>query len=302
MNVGITWKLPLTWSCAKPPFYANRFLMGSGYERGSIAISLQSSHSHEWHLDQFNGCKVEAVVFQVVPWYVKVYYHTLKIFIDGKPQIVSDVVENMRISPSEDKVSPGMLELMLRFPCNMQSASLVLDFDKGFLHIDEYPPDANQGFDISSALISFPNFYSNRTYLIDDSLTQSPLLLEFQEENIVQSYTEVLLVPLTTPDFSMPYNVITFTCTVLALYFGSLLNVLRRRVGEEERLLKCQVEKTALLPLLLSRLVSKFKRQNRELSQSSSPSSSPSRGHKLILKAILVAVAAIVYFYLLNDE
>lgn len=56
----------------------------------------------------------------------------------------------------------------------------------------------------------------------------------------MHSYTEVLLVPLTTPDFSMPYNVITFTCTVLALYFGSLLNVLRKRVGEEERLLKSQ--------------------------------------------------------------
>lgn len=55
---------------------------------------------------------------------------------------------------------------------------------------------------------------------------------------MVKSYTEVLLVPLTTPDFSMPYNVITFTCTVLALYFGSLLNALRRRIGEEERELK----------------------------------------------------------------
>lgn len=139
---------------------------------------------------------------------------------------------------------------------------------QGFLHLDEYPPDAYQGFDIPSALISFPNFLSNRNYLVDVSLSQSPLLHEFQvcthvdrwvktycvlvgslvsvvlivvqENNLVQSYTEVLLVPLTTPDFSMPYNVITFTCTVLALYFGSLLNVLRRRVGEEERLLKCQ--------------------------------------------------------------
>lgn len=59
-----------------------------------------------------------------------------------------------------------------------------------------------------------------------------------QEKSPSLSYTEVLLVPLTTPDFSMPYNVITITCTVFALYFGSLLNVLRRRVGEEERLLK----------------------------------------------------------------
>jgi phosphatidylinositol glycan class T len=52
----------------------------------------------------------------------------------------------------------------------------------------------------------------------------------------VQIYSENLLVHLATPDFSMPYNVITFTMTVLALYFGSLLNVLRRRLGEEERL------------------------------------------------------------------
>lgn len=36
----------------------------------------------------------------------------------------------------------------------------------------------------------------------------------------------------------MPYNVITITCTVFALYFGSLLNALRRRRGEEERLLQ----------------------------------------------------------------
>lgn len=59
-----------------------------------------------------------------------------------------------------------------------------------------------------------------------------------QKNSPVRSYTEVLLVPLTTPDFSMPYNVITITCTVFALYFGSLVNVLRRRVGEEERILK----------------------------------------------------------------
>ena len=58
-----------------------------------------------------------------------------------------------------------------------------------------------------------------------------------QKRSPALAYTEVLLVPLTTPDFSMPYNVITITCTVFALYFGSLLNVVRRRANEEERLL-----------------------------------------------------------------
>ena len=39
-------------------------------------------------------------------------------------------------------------------------------------------------------------------------------------------YTESLLIRLPTPDFSMPYNVITLTCTVLALFFGSAFNLM----------------------------------------------------------------------------
>lgn len=41
-------------------------------------------------------------------------------------------------------------------------------------------------------------------------------------------YTNTLLVSLPTPDFSMPYNVITLTCTVIALFFGSIFNLLIR--------------------------------------------------------------------------
>ncbi|KAH8517660.1 hypothetical protein H0E87_005545 [Populus deltoides] len=56
----------------------------------------------------------------------------------------------------------------------------------------------------------------------------SSFALEFDKENNhAFSYTKVLPVPLTTPDFIMPYNVITITCTVFALYFGSLLSALR---------------------------------------------------------------------------
>lgn len=84
------------------------------------------------------------------------------------------------------------------------------------------------------------SLYVNGNKRALDFLDSSDRLSEFvvQEKSPVLSYTEVLLVPLTTPDFSMPYNVITITCTIFALYFGSLVNVLRRRVGEEERLLK----------------------------------------------------------------
>merc|ERR1711879_1088359 len=42
-------------------------------------------------------------------------------------------------------------------------------------------------------------------------------------------YTEGLLVLLPTPDFSMPYNVITLTCTMFAIVFTTTINVLTRR-------------------------------------------------------------------------
>ncbi|TQE08370.1 hypothetical protein C1H46_005998 [Malus baccata] len=246
-DLGLAWKHPVVWSCQKAPLHASRFLMGSGNERGAIAISLRSMEvSDRLHTDTSEGsCKLEVKIFQVVPWYIKVYYHTLQVFVDEQPQAVSDVVEKMRVSPSVDKVSPGVMEMVLKFPCGMKSAAIISDFDKGFLHIDEYPPDANQGFDIPSAIISFPHFHTSIQFFKDKSVDKSSILSRFQvfypTKTALFWHTQKYYlygVPLTTPDFSMPYNVITITCTIYALYFGALLNVLRRRVGEEERLAK----------------------------------------------------------------
>jgi len=41
-------------------------------------------------------------------------------------------------------------------------------------------------------------------------------------------HTEALLIALPTPDFSMPYNVICFVCTVIAIGFGSIFNLVTR--------------------------------------------------------------------------
>ncbi|BFG42719.1 hypothetical protein CerSpe_289930 [Prunus speciosa] len=298
-DLGLTWKLPVVWSCQKAPLHAGRFLMGSGNERGAIAISLRSTEVSDelLHTDMSEGrCKLEVKVFQVVPWYIKVYFHTLRVYVNEQPQEVSDVVEKMRVSPSVDKVSPGVMEMVLKFPCGMKSAAITLEFDKGFLHIDEYPPDANQGFDIPAAIISFPNFHTSMQFFTDKSVDRSSILSKFQENSAVLAYTEVLLVPLTTPDFSMPYNVITITCTVCALYFGSLLNVLRKRVGEEERSSKRKATKeTGRLRQLLSRVSAKLRGRP---SHQPSSNSSTFISSKLILFILVAGIAVFwqVYF------
>ncbi|GMH30938.1 hypothetical protein Nepgr_032781 [Nepenthes gracilis] len=297
-DLALIWKRPVIWSSSQAPLHANRFLMGSGNERGSIAVSLKPAEHVESYLAtglSDNECKLRVDVFQVVPWYVKVYYHTLQIFVDGQIQPIYNVIEKMRVSPSEDKVSPGVLELVLKFPCDMKSAALTLEFDKGFLHISEYPPDANQGFDIPSAVITFPDFQPN--FHFDEDSNQSPMLSRLKEISPALAYTEVLLVPLTTPDFSMPYNVITITCTVFALYFGSLLNVLRRRIGEEERLLEDRAaKKVGPLRLLFLKLSTKLRGRPLERVHSP-PSSSSSAATKLVFKVVLVAAIASAWQY-----
>ncbi|CAJ1949493.1 unnamed protein product [Sphenostylis stenocarpa] len=302
-DLGLMWEHPIVWSSPHAPFYASRFLVGSGNERGAIAISLKSTEMTQQLVANNieDSCKLQVNVLQVVPWYVKVYYHTLQLLVDERPQVLTDFIERMRVSPSEDKVSPGMMELVLQVPCAMKSAVLSIEFDKGFLHIDEYPPDANQGFDIPSAIISFPDFHAGLQFY-DKSQSKSPLLSKLQEKSPVLSYTEVLLVPLTTPDFSMPYNVITITCTIFALYFGSLLNVLRRRVGEEERLLKNKdAKKGVFLRQVLTNLSAKLRGKPLEstpsVSSSSSSSSSSFVSPKLILRVLLVAGIAIAWQY-----
>ncbi|ESQ49317.1 hypothetical protein EUTSA_v10020265mg [Eutrema salsugineum] len=305
-DLGLTWKLPVKWSCQQAPLHASRFLMGSGNERGAIAILLKATDSQDKlsGSDLTNGCcTLKANIFQIFPWYIKVYYHTLQIFVDQQEKTGMEVLKKINVSPSTDKMSSGMMEMMLELPCQVKSAAISIEYDKGFLHIDEYPPDANQGFDIPSALISFPDHHASLDF--KEELSKSPLFSKLKEKSLVRSYTEVLLVPLTTPDFSMPYNVITITCTVFALYFGSLLNVLRRRIGEEERFLKSQGKKTGGLKKMLSRLVAKIR--GRPIEEPSSSTESPEArssvfSSKLFFKFILVAGAAAAWQYFSTDK
>lgn len=64
------------------------------------------------------------------------------------------------------------------------------------------------------------------------SASPDPTPPKFRRAPHGQLHTSGLLVSVPTPDFSMPYNVCTLTCTVVALYMGALLQVITRRPGQ----------------------------------------------------------------------
>lgn len=112
--------------------------------------------------------------------------------------------------PALDRERGTQLELLIDIPATSR-LDLTYDFEKAVLRYTEYPPDANRGFDVAPAVIR----------VLSEGSTGGG-----QGEYL---RTTSLLLPLPTPDFSMPYNVIILTSTVIALGFGSIFNLLVRR-------------------------------------------------------------------------
>jgi phosphatidylinositol glycan class T len=188
---------------------AERTITGHGAAYGGIRTVLTNPSLTE---------AVSFVYFESLPWFMRPFMHTLKAEIVGSEALSgSKVVKNMYYRPSIDRTRGTQLELGMSIPPG-RSAILTYDFEKAILRYTEYPPDANRGFNVAPAVIRVLN---------ETNADGSP--------RDVYIRTTSLLLPLPTPDFSMPYNVIILTSTVMALAFGSIFNLLVRRfVGVDE--------------------------------------------------------------------
>jgi hypothetical protein len=58
-------------------------------------------------------------------------------------------------------------------------------------------------------------------------------------------YTNPQLLTMPLPDFTMPYNVVTLTCTLLAFFFGCIFNLFTRKFyyGKQKKTLQTVIEK-----------------------------------------------------------
>ncbi|TVY52164.1 GPI transamidase component GPI16, partial [Lachnellula cervina] len=173
----------------KPLLYAERSFIGYGQERGGVQAILTNPSPTE---------AVDFVYMESLPWFMKLYLHTLRAKINGLDE---DIIKEMYYRPALDRKRGTQLEVRIVIPAN-STVVLTYDFEKAILRYTEYPPDANRGFDIAPAVITIGD---------------------------VAIRTTSLLLPLPTPDFSMPYNVIILTSTVMALSFGFVFNLLVRR-------------------------------------------------------------------------
>ncbi len=198
---------------SRPLLYASRSFTGHGQERGGVQTLLTNPSTTS---------PIEFVYFETLPWFMKPYLHTLAARLSTSSTPSPEIIKETFYRPALDRRRGTQLELLISVPAD-STVILTYDFDKAILRYTEYPPDANRGFDVAPAVIRLLPASGNAS----ESFTK--------EQAGMYIRTSSLLLPLPTPDFSMPYNVIILTSTVMALAFGMIFNLLVRRfVGADE--------------------------------------------------------------------
>lgn len=111
-----------------------RMILGKGQEHGTVFCRIE------------NHSKTRTIPFsvlEVLPWCMRIYLHTLRVFVNGKPQ----ELDRLLYSPAIDRVQPSQLEWQI----SLEPSGVVTveyEFDMTLLRYAEYPLDPARGFDV----------------------------------------------------------------------------------------------------------------------------------------------------------
>lgn len=122
-----------------PPLYFNRYILGYGKEFGGIVTEITNNY---W-------TPINVVILENAPWWLPIQLSSLRV--NGEAQ--SKQIISQYYTPGRTRQKPYHLELLLKLP-QRSTTTITIDFEFVFLKWQEYPPDANHGFYIGSALIS----------------------------------------------------------------------------------------------------------------------------------------------------
>lgn len=199
---GQAFQYPPDFDSSSIPLSVERRLTGSHQGQGKLSVVLRN------HL----STPLNVTYLETMPWHIQFYLHTLIIYVNGTRN--ENVSSNLIYTPAQPRAQPTTLQMTLSLPPQSR-LQLEMEVAKMFLRYTEHPPDAQRGWDLPPAIFSISDPFHS-----EDSVYPS------ERRRI---YSSLLLVDLATPDFSMPYNVIIFTCSLIAFIFGTVFNLLTRK-------------------------------------------------------------------------
>lgn len=173
-----------------------RNLAGIGQESGTLVLRIA------------NPTKRTILVkyLESIPPFMKPFLSQMTFALNGRIVTTDSLVQHTLFLPSIFRQRSAQLEMKILIP-GESTIRMELFFDKEFLRYTDYPFDPNRGFDLAGATIEYDS-------------------ADGRTDRIV---TQKLLVTMPTPDFTMPYNVITLTSTLIVLFYGTFFNLSFRR-------------------------------------------------------------------------
>ncbi|GAA6038309.1 hypothetical protein JCM8097_003937 [Rhodosporidiobolus ruineniae] len=217
LDVRVTWpgenpfRYPHPSRLRPPALSTRRLLSGVGQERGHIGVEIVNNLDTD----------ADVVWIETWPWWVRGFISTLEVSVNGNRS--TDVVAELDYKPSIARKRPSTIQALLRLTPR-STTQLTLAYESATLWYTEYPSDANRGFSVPGAtLVLLPPPSADAPIS-----PRKPGFLRARAP-LLRLHTPTTLLSLPLPDFSMPYNVIILTSTVVALFFGSVVNGLIRR-------------------------------------------------------------------------
>jgi len=166
--------------------------------RGSLNVAVTNN----------GGDDIQTTYLETIPWFVQLFLHTLRIECNGTSR--ADLLSDTTYTPPIPHSRPTLYQSTVTVPAGI-TVYMTMDVTKAFLRYTEHPPDAQRGWDLPPAV-----------FVPIGASKDGPGELE-------RIYTPILLVDVATPDFSMPYNVIIMSSTLITFIFGSIFNLLTRK-------------------------------------------------------------------------
>uniref|UniRef100_A0A1I8BCC6 GPI transamidase component PIG-T n=1 Tax=Meloidogyne hapla TaxID=6305 RepID=A0A1I8BCC6_MELHA len=201
-----------------PTILLHSFLKSVSQVGGRICIQINNPFPY-----YFN-----ARFMQMLPWQIRVFLHTLTFVCSNKSKELMPFTGEYTLA--RDGTRPLLIELDILLPANSK-CKIEFEFEAAFLKISEFPPDANSGIHVPGAVL----------LISQDDSPNLCIFSTFPNKTSNQKiFGEPLLILLPVPDFSMPFNVICFVCSTIAIFYGNIFalstKLMKLFPKEEEKL------------------------------------------------------------------
>ena len=173
-----------------------------------------------------------------LPWAAVPAWHTLQLLLNGSELAEASLRAAVRLmpaappalSPAAPPRAPHRLEWRVTL-LPYGSALLSLQLRRPLLPVELLPSDASRGLDLGAAAVRYrvrrPT--GQPAAAAAASAAPAPGSMPAAAEAPRLLFTESALLQLPLADQSMPFNVISLTSTLVALFAGSMFNLLTRR-------------------------------------------------------------------------